>query len=66
MTIREQKFLFTFPILFMFAGYIASILTCPPWGDGEGWTVFAVEVVACLAPAFGFLWAARKLTGHGR
>lgn len=62
MTVREQKFLFTFPILFMFAGYIASILTCPPWGDGEGWIVFAVEVAACLGPAFLFLFLARKLS----
>jgi len=62
MTAREQKFLFTFPIVFMFAGYIASILTCPPWRDGEGWTVFAVEVVACLGPAFALLFLARKLS----
>jgi len=62
MTTREQKFIFTFPILFMFAGYIASILTCPPWHDGEGWIVFLVEVAACLGPSFGFLYAARKLS----
>ncbi len=62
MTNREQKFVFTFPIVFMFAGYIASILTCPPWQDGDGWKVFGLEVVACLAPAFVFLGAARRLS----
>ena len=62
MTLREQKFLFTFPIVFMFCGYLASIGSCPPWQDGEGWAVFLVEVVACLAPAFVFLGAARRLS----
>lgn len=62
MTIREQKFLFTFPIVFMFAGYIASIITCPPWQDGEGILVFGMEVAACLIPAFAFLFIARKLS----
>lgn len=62
MTNREQKFIFTFPILFMFAGYIASILSCPPWQDGDGWKVFTLEVFACLVPAFLFLYAARKLS----
>jgi hypothetical protein len=62
MSIREQKFLFTFPIIFMFVGYLASIATCPPWQDGDGWKVFAVEVVACLAPAFVFLGVARRLS----
>ena len=62
MSIREQKILFTFPIVFMFAGYIASILTCPPWQEGEAFMVFAMEVAACLIPAFAFLFVARRLS----
>ena len=62
MTIREQKVLFTVPIVFMFCGYLASIVSCPPWQDGDGWKVFTMEVFACLAPAFVFLGAARRLS----
>ena len=62
MGVKEQKILFTVPVVWMFLGFIGSVLTCPPWQEGEGWQVFTLEVFACLLPAFVLLFAARKLS----
>lgn len=62
MTIREQKLIFTLTVAYMFAGYIVGIISCPPWQEGEGFTVFLFEVMCCLVPAFILLAISRKLS----
>jgi hypothetical protein len=64
MTIREQRLIFTLPILWMFAGFLWATVACPPPRADETHLVFAFGVASTLIPAFAFygfaLWASRR------
>jgi len=64
MTVREQKAIFGFVVLFMFGGYLSAVITCPPPIDRELPIVFLLGVATTLMPAFAFLEAARWLTSE--
>ena len=59
MTAREQKSIFTFAVLFMFSGFLWSIVSCPPPLAHELPLVFAIGVAQTLLPAFALLSMAR-------
>ena len=61
MSVREQKGIFTFFVLWFFATFVLSVLFCPPPLDNELPIVFAVGVAETLLPGLLFLWLARKL-----
>ena len=62
MTVREQKGIFTFVVLFMFGAYLTAVVSCPPPLDYELPLVFTLGVGTVLMPAFAFLQAARWLS----
>ena len=62
MSVREQKGIFGFVVLFMFLGFLWAVVSCPPPQEGELPAVFAIGVAQTLIPAFVFLWATRKLS----
>lgn len=62
LTIREQKFLFTFPVVWMFAFFMAAVVSCPPPLDSELPLVFAIGIGETLVPAFALLMLARWLS----
>ena len=62
MTVREQKILFAFMVLWMLAGVVYATVTCPAPAAGEMPLVFLYGVTASLVPAFAVLFAARKLS----
>jgi len=64
MTVREQKFLFTLPIVWMFGAFLWATIACPAPLDNERPILFALGVSSTLVPAFAFLgfarWASRR------
>ena len=66
MTIREQKGIFGFVVLFMFGGYLSAVITCPPPTDNELPLVFLLGVATTLFPAFAFLESARWLSAESK
>lgn len=62
MTVREQKGIFTFAVLWMFSAFISAVLYCPPPLDNERPLVFAFGVAEVLIPALALLALARKLS----
>lgn len=64
MTIREQKLIFTLPIVWMLAGFVWATIHCPVPRADEMHALFALGVSSTLIPAFAFLafarWASRR------
>ena len=64
MTVRQQKFLFTFSVLWMFGGIVLATIVCPAPTSSELPLVFGFSVASTLLPAFGLLALVRKLAGQ--
>lgn len=64
MTMREQKTIFTLPVLWMFGAFLWATIACPPPRADEMHMLFALGVSTTLIPAFAFLafarWASRR------
>ena len=63
MTVREQKGVFTFAVIWMFGAVLWATVSCPPPRADELWALFALSVTTTLVPAFALLGLARKLSG---
>ena len=62
MSIRNQKAIFGFVVAWMLGGNLWAAVSCPVPAQGDLPLVFALGVASTLLPAFGFLYAARKLS----
>lgn len=62
MTNREQKGIFTFFTAWMFGAFLWATVSCPPPRADERWLLFTLGCATTLLPAFGALFAARKLS----
>lgn len=47
---RVQVSVFALFAAGMTVAHVASVLTCPPWGNGEGFAVFMLGAAAAVVP----------------